>query len=42
MRDEVAQRDASDAEFVGGDELREPRRRNSPSDPKSGKLRTMC
>ena len=29
--DEVAQRGASDAESVGGDE--EPRRRNSPSDP---------
>ena len=27
--DEVAQRDVSDAESVGGDELREPRRRNS-------------
>ena len=29
----VAQRGASDAESVVGDELREPRRRNSPSDP---------
>ena len=30
--DEVSQRDVSDAESVGDDELREPRRRNSPSD----------
>ena len=30
MGDEVAQRGASDAESVVGDELREPRRRNSP------------
>ena len=30
MGDEVAQIDVSDAESVGGDELREPRRRNSP------------
>ena len=33
MGDEVAQRDVSDAESVGGDEYRERRRRNSPSDP---------
>ena len=32
MGDEVAQRGASDAESVVGDELREPRRRNSSSD----------
>ena len=35
MGDEVAQRGVSDAESVGSDELREPRRRNSPSDPTS-------
>ena len=35
MRDDVAQRRASDAESIGGDEVREPRRRNSPSDPTS-------
>ena len=28
--DEVAQRDISDAESISGDEIREPRRRNSP------------
>ena len=33
MGDEVAQRGVSDAESVGGNELRELRRRNSPSDP---------
>ena len=33
MGDEVAQRGVSDAESVGGDEVRETRRRNSPSDP---------
>ena len=33
MGDEVAQRDISDAESIGGDEIQEPRRRNSPSDP---------
>ena len=33
MGDEVAQRDISDAESISGDEIREPRRRNSPSDP---------
>ena len=35
MADEVAQRSVSDAVSVGGDELRELRRRNSPSDPTS-------
>ena len=38
MGDEVAQRGASDAESVVGDELREPRRRNSPSDPTSWQI----
>ena len=38
MGDEVAQRGVSDAESVGGDELREPRRRNSPSDPTSREI----
>ena len=33
MGDEVAQRGVSDAESVGSDELREPRRRKCPSDP---------
>ena len=33
--DEVAQGGVGDAGSVGGDELREPRRRNSPSDPTS-------
>ena len=42
MGDEVAQRRVSDAEPVGSDEVREPRRRNSPSDQRPGKLRTMC
>ena len=32
MGDEVAEKGASDAESIGGDEDREPRRRNSPSD----------
>ena len=36
--DEVAPRVVSDAESVGGDELREPRRRNSPSDPTSREI----
>ena len=38
MEDEVAQRGASDAESVVGDELREPPRRNSPSDPTSREI----
>ena len=38
IRDEVAQRGVSDAESVGSDELREPRRRNSPSDPTSREI----
>ena len=38
MGDEVAQRGDSDAEFVDGDEVREPRRRNSPSDPTSREI----
>ena len=38
MGDEVAQRGVSDAESVGGDELRELRRRNSPSDPTSREI----
>ena len=38
MGDEGAQRGASDAESVVGDELREPRRRNSPSDPTSREI----
>ena len=38
MGDEVAQRSVSDAEFVDGDEVREPRRRNSPSDPTSNEI----
>ena len=33
MRDEVAQRDVSDAESISGDGIREPRRSKSPSDP---------
>ena len=36
--DEVAQRGASDAESIGGDEVREPRRRNSPSHPTSREI----
>ena len=35
MGDEVAQRGVSDAELVGSNEVREPRRRNNPSDPTS-------
>ena len=35
MGDEVTQRGVSDAESIEGDEVREPRRRNSPSDPTS-------
>ena len=38
MGDEVPQRGVSDAESVGGDEIREPRRRNSPSDPTSREI----
>ena len=40
--DEVVQRVASDAESIGGDEVREPRRRNSPSDQRPGKSKIMC
>ena len=42
MEDEVTPRGVGNAESVGSDELRESRRRNSPSDPMSWKLRTMC
>ena len=42
MGDEVAQRGVSDAESTRGDEVREPRRRNSPSDPTARRSRTMC
>ena len=38
MGDEVAQRSVSDAEFVDRDEVRELRRRNSPSDPTSKEI----
>ena len=38
MGDEVAQRGANTAESIGGDEVREPRRRNSPSDPTSREI----
>ena len=38
MGDEVAQRRVSDAESNEGDEVREPRRRNSPSDPTSREI----
>ena len=38
MGDEVALRGVSDAESVGSDELREPRRRSSPSDPTSWRI----
>ena len=38
MGDEVALRGVSDAESVGSDELREPRRRNGPSDPTSWRI----
>ena len=34
----MAQGDVSDAESIGGDELRELRRRNSPSDPTSREI----
>ena len=33
MGDEVAQRGISDAESISSDEIREPPRRNSTSDP---------
>ena len=33
MGDEAALSGVSDAESIGSDEVREPRRRNSPSDP---------
>ena len=36
--DEVAQRGVNDAEAIEGDEVREPRRRNSPSDPMSREI----
>ena len=38
MGDEVGQRRVSDAESVGSDEVRESRRRNSPSNPTSGEV----
>ena len=38
MGDEVAQRSVSDAESIEGDEVREPRRRNSWSDPTSREI----
>ena len=38
MRVEATQREISDAESVSGDEMREPRRRNSPSDPTSREI----
>ena len=38
MGEEVAQRGVSDDESIEGDEVREPRRRNSPSDPTSRKI----
>ena len=38
MGDEVALRVASDAESTGGDEVREPPRRNSRSDPTSREI----
>ena len=38
MGDEVAPRSVSDAESVGGDELREPRRQNRPSDTSSREI----
>ena len=38
MGDEVAQKDISDAGSISGDEIREPRRRNSPSDPTSREI----
>ena len=36
--DEVAQRGVADAESIEGDEVREPRRPNSPSDPMSREI----
>ena len=41
MGDEVAQRGASDAESIGSDEVREPRRRNSPSHPTSKAAKSL-
>ena len=38
MGDEVAHGGVSDSESVGGDELREPQRRNGPSDPTSREI----
>ena len=38
MGDEVAQRDISDAECISGAEIRDLRRRNSPSDPASREI----
>ena len=38
MGDEVAQRGVTDAESIEGDEVREPRRRNSPSNPTSREI----
>ena len=38
MGDAVAQMGASDAESIGGDEVREPRGGNSPSDPTSREI----
>ena len=38
MGDDVAQSGISDAESIGGNEGREPRRRNSPSDPMSREI----
>ena len=35
MGNAVAERNISDAESISGDEIREPRRKNSPSDPTS-------
>ena len=38
MGDKVPQRGVSDAKSIEGDEVREPRRRNSPSDPTSSEI----
>ena len=38
MGDEVAQRDISDAESISGAEIRELRRKNTPSDPTSREI----
>ena len=38
VEDEVAQKDIGDAESISGDVIREPRRRNSPSDPTSREI----